>query len=265
MRRVLSIGRVVMVYLLLGFVTTWAVAWGLALKVVDRQLPTELLSSGGEITGRVLYPQYYMTLGSSRIGFASYELLSHAGGSLVGPFFSGLTLDLKISFDTPTIMYPLATTGPHGWGQRHQLYEAGLGSESFVGIDDARGFPVLALWCGWEGASAIKTDSMVGGIQLGDTDWNGNPVNMRTVRVLPYYPIWSGLALNTVFYALVFFVLVRLVKGTRHLLRFRRGLCPLCKYDRVFDYRLPCPECGCEGGKACKRKNNANTMQTAQP
>ncbi len=66
-------------------------------------------------------------------------------------------------------------------------------------------------------------------------------------RALPYYPIWSGLALNTAFYALLFFFVVRITRGLKHARRYKRGLCPRCKYDRLFDYRVPCPECGHEG------------------
>ncbi len=71
-----------------------------------------------------------------------------------------------------------------------------------------------------------------------------------TVRALPYYPIWSGLVLNTAFYALLFFIFVRLAKGTRQLLRFREGKCPRCGYDLVMNFSQPCSECG---HAPCKR------------
>ena len=63
-------------------------------------------------------------------------------------------------------------------------------------------------------------------------------------RRLPLLPLWPGLVGNTLFYALLWllgFAHLRLVICNR---RFRRGLCPACRYDLGFNNAPGCPECG---------------------
>lgn len=61
---------------------------------------------------------------------------------------------------------------------------------------------------------------------------------------LPYAPLWWGLAINTVFYALLFWLVVATVRAHRQLSRLRRGRCPVCRYDLRYDLTRGCPECG---------------------
>ena len=62
---------------------------------------------------------------------------------------------------------------------------------------------------------------------------------------IPYRPIWPGFALNTLFYAAVFwipfapFVL-------RRILRRRHAACLQCGYDLRGAEHEVCPECGVE-------------------
>ena len=60
----------------------------------------------------------------------------------------------------------------------------------------------------------------------------------------PYRPLPLGLAINTLFYALLWFVLFRGLKLVRTKRRLRRGLCPNCAYDLQHTFTAPCPECG---------------------
>ena len=60
----------------------------------------------------------------------------------------------------------------------------------------------------------------------------------------PYQPIWSGLAINTVSYAVLIFLLARLARSVRHARRMHRGRCPYCTYELGFDFSDGCPECG---------------------
>ncbi len=262
MRRALSIGRVVMVYLLLGFVTTWAVAWGLALlppgdaygtgddSSTVRSLGAATAYRGGLGSAR----KHYLFWGDSRFEFEPgvWELslfpdpTGHADWSILG----------RVAELGSSDNWGMQATGEKLEGPGTRV------------IDDARGFPFLAVWCTWATRpprqvesgtwawSDLRRDHLHGGFLL--PDHVGQLLSgEEKFRALPYYPIWSGLALNTAFYALLFFGFVRFVKGTRHLLRFRRGLCPMCKYDRVFDYSRPCPECGHQGGVGRTRKNHA--------
>lgn len=61
---------------------------------------------------------------------------------------------------------------------------------------------------------------------------------------LPYHPIWSGLVINTMIYALFLWVLLYLLRSIKHDRRLHRGTCPYCAYDLGFNYTSGCPECG---------------------
>ena len=62
--------------------------------------------------------------------------------------------------------------------------------------------------------------------------------------VLPLYPIWTGFALNTIFYASLLWLIIPGPFVLRRFIRKRRGLCLKCGYDlRGVDHQA-CPECG---------------------
>lgn len=61
-------------------------------------------------------------------------------------------------------------------------------------------------------------------------------------RVLPIKPIWSGLAVNTAFYGVIVFFLIRIFKSARSAIRKRKGLCCGCGY--TMNTLGQCPECG---------------------
>jgi len=61
---------------------------------------------------------------------------------------------------------------------------------------------------------------------------------------LPLRPIWPGLAFNTLFYALLSWLTFASLRMVKHNRRYRRGLCPLCRYDLLADYSNGCSECG---------------------
>ena len=63
-------------------------------------------------------------------------------------------------------------------------------------------------------------------------------------RALPYWPIWRGLAVDTLFYATILFVLLGGIGFTRRELRRVRGRCIKCGYDLRGDSGGGCPECG---------------------
>lgn len=63
---------------------------------------------------------------------------------------------------------------------------------------------------------------------------------------LPVLPIWPGFAINTVFYALILWMLFAAPFALRRKMRIKRGLCPRCAYDlrgRPL-HAEACAECG---------------------
>ena len=69
-------------------------------------------------------------------------------------------------------------------------------------------------------------------------------VKNRGLGVLPLRPIWPGLAINTVFYAVVLCLLVSGPFVLRRFIRIRSGLCPKCTYP--MGESNVCTECGRE-------------------
>src|SRR5687767_7531158 len=59
---------------------------------------------------------------------------------------------------------------------------------------------------------------------------------------LPYRPIWSGFAINTIFYAAILWMLFAAPFRVRRWRRIRRGLCPVCAYP--IGQSPTCTECG---------------------
>lgn len=67
----------------------------------------------------------------------------------------------------------------------------------------------------------------------------------RATRVLPYRPLWGGLAANALVHAAAWVALFSILAGLRGWRRARRGLCGVCSYDRRgLAGGAPCPECG---------------------
>ena len=72
-------------------------------------------------------------------------------------------------------------------------------------------------------------DGVEGGIRV-DVAFDGSG-RVENVRALPLRPIWPGFIINTLFYAIIWLLLIF---GWRmHLRQVRKwqGYCPMCKYD----------------------------------
>jgi len=61
---------------------------------------------------------------------------------------------------------------------------------------------------------------------------------------IPYRPIWPGFAINTVFYAVILWLLIRGPFVLRRHVRQWRGRCVKCGYDLRDNLDAGCPECG---------------------
>jgi len=125
-------------------------------------------------------------------------------------------------------------------------------------IEDARGWPMLTMRSRFriDAAGNIVVSSGFDGVQLRSvalpTTWFGGALagdlddkNWAEPYVLPLRPIWPGLVLNTLLYALVLWLLYRGSFVLRRHIRRKRGRCPKCGYD--LRGQLPgagCPECG---------------------
>ena len=64
--------------------------------------------------------------------------------------------------------------------------------------------------------------------------------------ILPLRPLWPGFAINTVFYAVILWLIAFGPFAARRIVRRRRGHCPQCGYDLRGAEHEVCPECGVE-------------------
>ncbi len=101
---------------------------------------------------------------------------------------------------------------------------------------------------GWPGRAMRCVDILWGGpygqweIVEGWYLEDGIPWVARRTIILPLAPVWTGFAVNTVFYAAVLWLLISSPFALRGFLRLRRGLCPKCAYP--MGESSVCSECG---------------------
>jgi hypothetical protein len=113
-----------------------------------------------------------------------------------------------------------------------------------INVARAYGWPFCCLWQG----------ETVDGMNAGLTTWPWNGFSCGGLKIgvsgplpkyLPALPLWPGLLIDTAFYALFCFALIRGAPALRRTLRRRRNLCTVCAYDRKgLPPTTPCPECG---------------------
>ncbi|MFG0258779.1 MAG: hypothetical protein ACF8LK_00390 [Phycisphaerales bacterium JB041] len=136
----------------------------------------------------------------------------------------------------------------------HDGYEH-TGSDTVRGpaVIESRGFPLRALRS-YVVADITAQDDISADGTFAVQDWKV----LRTVgalaitdespsdqgAALPYLPYWPGLLANTLFYTLLWWLAFASLRMVKHNRRYRRGLCPLCRYDLLADYSNGCSECG---------------------
>jgi hypothetical protein len=114
----------------------------------------------------------------------------------------------------------------------------------------ARGWPMLAMWGGFELVRPARdnraTARLAGATQalvLDDTD-------PHRTKIIPLAPIWPGFVLDALVYAaawLTLFALAAAVAAGRRAWRRRRGSGTSCGYDVHGAAAGACPECGAAG------------------
>ena len=241
--------RLVALYLLLGVVATWAVAWGSASLVS----PGELVRQFHERRG----PPFRSATEWRCWGGRLYALEDLLDPQQLEEARRGALPGMQFDTDWPRLAAPLVGHDADG-------------APSPVAFVEARGWPWLAVWCKLEFAPEVwsrlsdnsqrdywadcarRRGVMVsvfdpepvprGGVQ-------GRPTRGRFYSptfhiVFPYLPYWPGLIGNTVFYAVLLAGLHQLAAWGWRARRHRPGHCPHCGYDRSGLPTPTCPECG---------------------
>ena len=129
-------------------------------------------------------------------------------------------------------------------------------AQGLLRLTQASGFPMLCLLSRVQGHPARPEGSQQSGaliLSLRAQNRHSYWPERAVSNTLPLVPIWSGLAVNSLAYGSIpFLILVmfhrlsvvfqRLRYRTSH--RRNRGHCPKCNYDLLADFTTGCPECG---------------------
>jgi hypothetical protein len=215
-------------FLLLGLATTVLVAWALAVWLPHKSLHWRV-----------------NIIGSPAEGFVGVREVRRPGM-------------LRRSWRPETFAQPpawyleLVPRGPvvpaqvaredRRWGRLPDALERRNDQALASGMEDARGWPFLAMWCGLDPdaiAGTATADPVWGGIEI-----SPRPGNPAQFRALPFMPIGRGMALNTAFYGGIWAGLVAAAWLARRSARRLRGRCLRCGYDVRASYAALCPECG---------------------
>lgn len=138
------------------------------------------------------------------------------------------------------------------WCDGFNPSDAGTSGGRHVRIAHGWGWPFVALW--YEEAADVNAGGtpfapQTGpAIPIGFVDRVTATHTVRVPRFLPVRPIWGGLLLNTLIFAIAWALLLvaMFVGGSRLRRRWRlkRGRCPACRYDLSGTQHEACPECG---------------------
>ena len=226
------------VFLLLGAIVNVAVAWGLTWKLDVYQesvLWHSVNVSGvvGESPNHEWNVTRYNCTGVTRVFSSYFSPASDAGYD-----------------DDPGDLLP-------SWNQD---FFSGVGREdltNLVRMQDGRGLPMLSLWgqaAADEKVSSLPDCELEYAILTNPNDpLTGSYGNLRALSILmqiqflPLHPIWPGFAINTIFYAVILWMLTLGPFTARRMIRRRRGQCIKCSYNlrgHSGGGREVCPECG---------------------
>jgi len=227
--------RLTILCIALGFVTTVAVAWGIAAWVPLRLFGTITVTPGGAQGTSIAVVQFHRrgaTWRSIEIEPTSRDIHERLK-TLPIPSYADELLSLGIK------RMDVHALNKSGWGDAPGLLERPPPIRQSRN-ESASGLPFHAAWYGVLENEFGGQITIHGGIPLGRST-----SVMDYQPALPLRPIWTGLAINTVFYAALWLIPFGGVGIVRRWRRRRRGQCTGCAYDRKgIAPGQPCPECG---------------------
>jgi hypothetical protein len=159
--------------------------------------------------------------------------------NFVGNRTSPFALAIYPARDAQTDVRTARLSGIH-WGNVERVAEQ-PDRFPFDGCEHATGWPLLAASYEICADKSAWTYRLRGGILVrGGAGWE-----VHEIRGLPFRPIWTGFALNTLFYAAIAWGLWQVPLAIRRRRRRRLNRCVKCGYDRAgLAGDAACPECG---------------------
>jgi hypothetical protein len=259
-RFVRAITACVLWYAVIGLMATLGIAWALAAILPHTNLTKafDILPLTTSVTGPAVHIVEFSRAGMARREWFWQPTPMRTWGRLLSP-----------ALDKQEVSRAKRRR-PHwvSWGQMSRVLRQ-QGPDGFGrAIEDARGWPFLALWCTLErtpNARRGRAEAVSGGFALPQSWGKG----AGGTRALPHTPIWHGLALDIAFWGAASWAGVATLRATRTGVRRWRGRCFRCGYE-LRGTPLPCcPECGwrprateAEQDPVAARHHSANIAST---
>jgi hypothetical protein len=225
-RRVLRLG---LLSLSLGIVTTWLVAWACGVWAPMRSESYQSQDFQDNSTLVHLFRERGYGVDSIVVLFHTTATASHRDGSA---FEKLARLDIL----------PRWTRAHRCWSSAQAFPAGALAGPIDVGVgamwsEAAFGWPLPALRC------MVTATAVLDG--LTPPAWlPAMRTSDRPLPAIPYRPVWSGLLLNTLFFAALWSAAALFSGVARQRLRISQGHCPWCNYDLRSCPENGCPECG---------------------
>jgi hypothetical protein len=221
---------------LLGLATTIGVAWTSAALVLPRYDEFLVRKPPGQSRWVEFGTRTYSGPAAIRVVWG--VLHAEGGGDREAALLAGARLALPCSVE--------ADDFPR-WGRAPDLQHTGDRYREMRWMRDARGWPIVALWCEWPECRDFRGHepfgATLGGIDL--TDRRATDVFETAARALPYRPIPAGLGVDTGFFAGAWWLVLFGPGWARRAVRRRRGRCEACGYSKKgLGEGAVCPECG---------------------
>lgn len=236
--------RFFLLWILIGFAINVAVAWGLAAWLPQTGWTDVVLHGNTRLKDSLLTVRDYRTRGACR---RAWMVMYYDRSSLS---------ELMSAMGYSDGQYSLEYDGPlkgQQWGRAESIRAnpAAFGQD---GMEYATGWPLLTAWCDWayDGRwwSPTRPAVVRGGISITRAPAKGRASPVMRLHALPYRPIWLGVVVNTLFYAVLLavpFASLVALRAWRRGRRKARGRCTRCAYDLTgLGAGAPCPECGVE-------------------
>lgn len=234
------------IFLLLGAVTTVAVAWGCAWFVDLTRMQPQVRTF--PLPGRVEGPLAQME-GVRRIECQQFFV---APGAFRIAWNEGIRFDqtllgtaIRLPYDSHSKPLNAPEARSISW-----CFRDSMPPDPIMHVSDARGWPMLALCAGVDlvpaGGGCRDVSRTYGAAAVMEPDgirWLDPSVDYKQ-KIIPACPIFPGFAINTLFYAGILSVLWSTPFAARRIIRRRRGRCTRCGYDLRHAEHDACPECG---------------------
>lgn len=129
------------------------------------------------------------------------------------------------------------------------------GDSSGIWLEEARGWPALALYRRQVGTQTDWIQTLEDGIEISDRQLifptvrssKSNTqyrIGLYINRVLPYGIYWPGFIINTLIYAVIWLFIFLTISKIKNKYRTKQGHCPACNYNLRNNMESGCPECG---------------------